>query len=65
MRTGARVSKEGTDLIGGLRRENVLEFASLLLDFGFAIQRQAVGEEPLGQPMPANDVGGALPASRC
>jgi hypothetical protein len=34
---GERVVEEGTDLVRGFGREDVLELAGLLLDFGFAI----------------------------
>ena len=44
MRTGAGVAEEGTDLFRRFGRQDVLKLAGLLLDFGFAVERQAVGE---------------------
>jgi hypothetical protein len=42
----------------------VLELAGLLLDFGFAVHGERVGEETLGQPVTADNVGGALMSAR-
>ena len=56
--------REGADLIGRFGREDVFELAGLLLDFGLAVHGQAVGEEPFGQAMAADDVGGALASAR-
>jgi len=56
--------EESADLVGGFGREDVLELASLLLDFGFAIHGERIGEEALGETVAADDVGGALVASR-
>jgi len=42
------MAQERADLVGRFRRENVLELAGLLLDFGFAIHREAVSEDALG-----------------
>ena len=56
--------KERADFVGGFRREDVLELARLLLDFGLAVQREAVSEQTFREAVPANDVGGALPATR-
>ena len=55
--------EEGADFVGRFRRKNVLELAGLLLDLRFAVHRQAVGEEPLGQPMPSNNAAGPLAAA--
>ena len=55
--------EESADLVGGFGREDVLELASLLLDFGFAIHGERIGEEALGETVTADDVGGALVAS--
>ena len=41
----------------------MLELAGLLLDFGFAVHRQTVGEKTLGEAMTANDVSRALTAA--
>ena len=38
----------------------MLELARLLLDFGFAVHGERIGEEALGQAMAADNVGGAL-----
>jgi hypothetical protein len=38
----------------------VLKLASLLLDLRFAVQRKAVGEEPLSKAVPPDDIPGAL-----
>jgi hypothetical protein len=42
----------------------MLELAGLLLDFGFAIHGERIGEQTLGQTMTANDVGGPLVSAR-
>ena len=65
MRARLRMSEERADLVGGSRRENVLELAGLLLDFGFAVHGEAIGEQAFGQPVTANDASGAATASRC
>lgn len=57
------MAEERADLVGGFGRENVLELAGLLLDFGLAVHRQTVSEKALGQPMPADDATGALAAA--
>lgn len=64
MRAGPRVVEEGANLVGCLRRQNVLELAGLLLDFGLAIHREGVGEKPLGQPVTTDDIGGSLEPAR-
>jgi hypothetical protein len=61
---GERVVEEGADFVGGFGREDVLELAGLLLDFGFAVHGERIGEEALGQAMAADDVGGALMSAR-
>src|SRR5580692_2108463 len=63
VRAGAGVAQECADFIGGFGRKNVLELAGLLLDFGFAVHGEAVGEQALSQTVTANDVGGALTAA--
>src|SRR5215469_11274482 len=63
MGTGLGMAEKGADLVGSFGRENVLELASLLLDFELAVERQAVGKQALGQTVPADDVGGALPST--
>lgn len=65
MGAGARVAQKRADLIGSFGREDVFELAGLLLNFGFAVERETVGEEALGEAVAANDVGGFLTASIC
>src|SRR5271155_5664425 len=60
MRAGEWGVEESADLVGGLGRQYVLELASLLLDFGFAVHGERIGEEALGQAVAADDVGGPL-----
>src|SRR5882724_6225325 len=60
VRTGRRMTQERTDFIRSFLRKNVFELAGLLGDLGLVLHVQAVGKEPLGQPMPPNDVSGAL-----
>ena len=60
MRAGAGMAEEGADLVRRFGRQDVFELAGLLFDFGFAVQGQAIGEQALGQPVAANDVGRAL-----
>ena len=64
MRASARVAEEGAYLVGGFGREDVLELAGLLFDFGLAVHGEAVGEQSLSQAVAANDVSGALTAAR-
>ena len=52
--------EEGADLVGSLGRQDVFEFTGLLLDFSFAIHGERIGEETLGEPVAADDVGGTL-----
>ena len=52
--------EEGADFVGRFGGEDVLELAGLLLDFGFAVHGERVGEEPLGEAVSADDIGGAL-----
>ena len=59
------MTQERADLVRGFGREDVLEFARLLLDLRLAIQSQAVGKQPLRKPVPADDVGRALAPARC
>lgn len=56
--------EEGADFVGRFGREDVFELAGLLLDFGFAVHGERVGEEAFGETMAADDVGGALMAAR-
>ena len=58
MRTSLRMTQETANLIGSLRRENVLKLACLLLDLRLAIHRQTVCKQPLSQPMPPDNVRG-------
>jgi hypothetical protein len=55
--------QECADFIGRLGRENVLELACLLLDFGFAIHGQAIRKEPLRQSVPPDNAARAFSAS--
>src|SRR5437879_8248540 len=64
MRTRPWMTQKRADLVRGFGREDVLEFARLLLDLRLAIQSQAVGKQPLRKPVPANDVGGTLAPTR-
>src|SRR5579863_3073547 len=57
------MAQEGADLIRSARREDVLELASLLLDFRFAVHGEAISEEALGETMAANDADGAFAAA--
>jgi len=45
MRTCLRMPEETADLIGGLRRQDVLKLAGLLLDFRLAVHGQAMREQ--------------------
>ncbi len=49
------MSQERAYLVRRFWREDVFELAGLLLDFGFAVHGQAVGEEALGQAMAPDD----------
>ena len=44
------------DLVCGFWRQNVLELTGLLFDFSFAVHGQAIGKQPLCQPMPADNL---------
>ena len=55
---GAGMAEESADFVRGFGRENVLELAGLLLNFGFAVERQAVGEEAFGEAVSSDNVGG-------
>jgi len=59
-----RMAKERTDLIGRLWRKNMLKLAGLLLDLGFAVHGQAVGKQPLSQPVSPDDAPRPLASSR-
>src|SRR5277367_5846208 len=54
------MSEEGADFVGSFGRKDVLELASLLLDFAFTVHGEAVGEQTFGQAMAANDADGAF-----
>src|ERR1022692_4548305 len=58
MRTRPRMAQECADLVGNFRREDMLEFAGLLLDLRFAVHRQAVGKQALRQSVTADDAPG-------
>lgn len=64
MRARPRVPKKCADLIGRLWRKNMLEFASLLFDLGFAIHCQAIGEQALRQAVSTNDAPRSCPPPR-
>ncbi len=64
MGAGERVVEESADFVGGFGREDVLELAGLLLDFGFAVHGEGIGEEAFRQPVTADDVGGTLVSAR-
>ena len=55
--------EESADFVSRFRGQYVLELARLLLDFGFAIHGERIGEQPFGQPMTADNICGALQAS--
>jgi hypothetical protein len=57
---GARVAQERAYLIRRFGRQDVFEFAGLLLDFGLAVHGEAVCEEALGKAVAADDAAGAL-----
>jgi hypothetical protein len=40
--------EKSANLVGGFGRKDVLELARLLLDFGFAVHGERVGEQALG-----------------
>src|SRR5271166_370781 len=63
MRAGARMAQKCAYFVGGFGREDVLELARLLLDFGLAVHGEAVGEQALGQTVAADNVCGALTAA--
>jgi hypothetical protein len=54
------MSKEGADFIGRFGRKNVLELAGLLLDFRFAVERQAISKKALREAVTANDISRSL-----
>src|ERR1700733_13546256 len=60
MRTRLRMPQEGANLICRLSRQDVLKLTCLLLDFGFTVHGKRVREEPLREPMSANDIRGSL-----
>jgi len=58
VRASSWVPKKRADLVGRFRRQNMLEFAGLLLDFRFTVHGQAVCEEALCEAMAADDASG-------
>jgi hypothetical protein len=56
------MSQERADFICRSGREDVLKLTGLLLDLSLAIHRQAIGEQPFRQPMPANYIFRTPPA---
>ena len=64
VRAGSRMSEKSADLVRRLRRQNVFKLAGLLLDFGFTVHGERIGEKALGQAVAADDVGGALVSAR-
>ena len=56
--------QECANFVSGFGRQDVLELAGLLLDFGLAIHGKAVSKQALGQSMAADDVCGALATAR-
>jgi len=58
------MTQETADLVSRFGRQNVLEFASLLLDLTLAVHGEAVGERALGQAMAPDDAASALATSR-
>src|SRR5215831_10285138 len=55
VRAGSRMTQKRADFIGRSGRENVLELASLLFDFGLVVHGKAIREQALGQTMAADD----------
>ena len=64
MRASTGMPQKGADFIRRFERQDVLEFAGLLLDFGFAVHGEAIGKQPLGQAVAADDASGAFTAAR-
>ena len=64
MGAGFWVAEECADLVGRFGRQDVFELAGLLLDFGFAVHGEAVGEKPLCQTMPSNDASRTFASAR-
>ena len=64
MRAGSRVIEEGADFVRRFRRQDVFELACLLLNFRLRLERQAVGEQPLCQPMASDNVAGTHASAR-
>lgn len=60
MGAGLWVAEERADFVRRFGRQDVFELASLLLDFGFAVHGETVGEKALCQTMPPNDASRAL-----
>jgi len=59
------MAQECAYFVGSFGREDVLELAGLLLDFGLTVHGETVGEEALGEAVSADDIGGALTAAGC
>ena len=64
MRAGSGMSEKRANFVGRFRREDMLELARLLLDFGFAVHGKAIGEEALRQSMTPDDASGTLAPAR-
>jgi len=60
MGTGLGMAEKGADLVGSFGRENVLELASLLLDFVFVLYFQGLREQSFCKPMTSYDIGSTL-----
>jgi hypothetical protein len=58
------MTEERADLLGGLRRKNVLELASLLFDLTLVLHPKALGKEAFGESMTTDDVSRALASAR-
>jgi hypothetical protein len=56
------MAEEATDAPVQFRADDVLEFAGLVVHFGF-VDRERVLEEPLSEAMTAHHVAGALAAA--
>ena len=54
------MTQKSADLVGSFGREDMLELAGLLFDFGLAVHGEAVGEKAFREAMAADDAGGAF-----
>ena len=57
------MAEESTDLVRRFGGKNVLELAGLLLDLGFAVHGETVGEQAFRQAVAANNAAGTLAAA--